>query len=379
MSKVKRIISIGFTFIIMLCMSICFFGCKDKEEKQNGVEYSLSYNKTYYTVKSCADNLTEVVIPFTYKNLPIIEIADNAFQDKKRLEKVSISGNITSIGDRAFSGCTSLNKITIPYSVVEIGDGALRDCSNLRTIHLPNSVTSIGKEIFEGCYRLKSVDLSSFLEEIPERAFANCESLEDLSLPFCLRNIGGWAFFNCRELRNIELPESVEKLEEGAFAESGIQYITLSERITSIEQKTFFNCSNLLRVDFNTNRINTIKESAFENCEHLQYINRNLKILDIGRIEKRAFKNCHSLTNLEIGNYPSLTYIGEETFYGCDWVSIFIPQNVIEIGKYAFSALSNRSLMVYVVAAEKPDGWAEDWLYKSAYTTVKWNCLQELD
>ncbi len=35
MSKVKRIISIGFTFILMLCMSICFVGCKDKEDEEN--------------------------------------------------------------------------------------------------------------------------------------------------------------------------------------------------------------------------------------------------------------------------------------------------------------------------------------------------------
>ncbi len=378
MSKMKKIALISFTFMIMLCMSICFVGCKDKEEKQNGVEYSLSNSKAYYTVKGCDDDIAEVVIPFRYKNLPVIEIADNAFQDKKRLEKVSMSGNITLIGDRAFSGCNSLNMIAIPYSVVEIGNGAFRDCSNLRTIHLPNSILSIGKEIFDGCYRLETVALPSALEKIPERAFADCENLRDLHLPDEIKNIGAWAFLNCRELRNIELPANVEKLEEGAFAESGIQRITLSESITSIEQKTFFNCSNLLRVDFNTNRINTIKESAFENCECLQYINRNLKILDIGRIEKRAFKNCRSLTNLEIGNYPSLAYIGEEAFYGCDgWIAIRIPQNVIEIGKYAFSDLSNRSLTIHIVAAEKPDGWDEDWLYESAYTTVIWNCLQE--
>ncbi len=371
--NIKKILICTMLGVMGLTLCMSFSACKDKAEKQNGLEYSLSDSKAYYTVIDC-DDIAEVVIPFTYKNLPVIEIADNAFQDKKRLQRVSIASNITSIGDRAFSGCDSLNMITLPYSVITIGNEVFSGCTNLQSIRLPNSVISIGKEIFSGCYRLETVALPSALKEIPERAFAGCENLRDLHLPNEIKNIGAWAFFNCRELRNIELPENVEKLEEGAFAESGIQHITLSESITSIEQKTFFNCSNLLRVDFNTNRINTIKESAFENCERLNYIDRNIKILDIERIEKRAFKNCHSLTNLEIGNYPSLAYIGEEAFYGCNgWVEIFIPRNVIEIGKYAFGELSNRPLIVYVADAEKPDGWDEDWLYKSTYTTVIWD------
>ncbi len=31
MLKLKRIISIGFSFVLMLCMSICFVGCRDSE------------------------------------------------------------------------------------------------------------------------------------------------------------------------------------------------------------------------------------------------------------------------------------------------------------------------------------------------------------
>ena len=76
-----------------------------------GIEYMLSECGTYYIVKSmgyCTD--TEIVIPAIYNNLPVKEIADNAFFDKNFITSITLSESLEQIGAQAFWGCTKLTK-----------------------------------------------------------------------------------------------------------------------------------------------------------------------------------------------------------------------------------------------------------------------------
>ena len=43
----------------------------------------------------------------------VVEIAENAFVDCKKLTKVVISNNVKGIGNYAFAGCSELDEITI--------------------------------------------------------------------------------------------------------------------------------------------------------------------------------------------------------------------------------------------------------------------------
>lgn len=114
---------------------------------------------------------------------------------------------------------------------------------------------------------------------------------------------------------------------------NNITTITIPE-YCSIEEKAFFNCSNLTTINFaktepsleinkqkvynlyNTQIINTIKIkigiSAFENCN-------NLNNIDIPNtftsIEDRAFKGCTNLNNITIGD--NINFIGNNVFPDC--------------------------------------------------------------
>ena len=73
----------------------------------------------------------DIVIPSTYRNLPVTEIADKAFYENKYLTSVVIGNSVTSIGDWAFYNCDSLTSVVIPDTVVSIGERAFDYCSSL--------------------------------------------------------------------------------------------------------------------------------------------------------------------------------------------------------------------------------------------------------
>ena len=93
-----------------------------------------------YSVTGYEGTDTEVIIPETYRGLPVTMIAENAFAGQSTVTSVTIQDGVTSIGGSAFSGCISLTSITIPNSVTSIGDHAFSDCDNLQCNEYGNAL-----------------------------------------------------------------------------------------------------------------------------------------------------------------------------------------------------------------------------------------------
>ena len=97
---------------------------------------------------------SDVIIPSTYKGLPVTSIGNQAFLSCKSLTSIVIPSSVKSIGDAAFASCTSLKSIEIPSSVISIGEGAFGYCTSLTSIEIPSSVISIGDSAFYYCTSL---------------------------------------------------------------------------------------------------------------------------------------------------------------------------------------------------------------------------------
>ena len=142
--------------VLFICaLALCLTACDKTPTYSKGLFYTLSDDGTYYCVSSigtCSD--TEIVIPSTYKSLPVKAIDVIAFGSCTNLTSITIPSSITSIGDQAFAYCSSLTSITIPNSVTTIGNSAFRGCTSLTNITIPNSVTTIGSFAFDGCTSL---------------------------------------------------------------------------------------------------------------------------------------------------------------------------------------------------------------------------------
>ena len=95
------------------------------------------------------------------------EITNSMVSDAKnsrKIIKVEIGTNVTSIGSNALSYCINLTSVTIPDSVTSIGSSAFECCGNLTSITIPDSVTSIGDFAFYDCYSLTSASILGFTQ-----------------------------------------------------------------------------------------------------------------------------------------------------------------------------------------------------------------------
>ncbi len=329
--------------------------------------------------------------------------------------------SVTKVGYQAFFCCYSLTNIEIPNSVTSIGNSAFYGCSELTSIEIPNSVTSIGYSAFYYCNSLTSIEIPNSVTSIGERAFYSCSSLERIVvengntvydsrdncnaiietqtntllygcmntiIPNSVTSIGNSAFSNCSSLTSIEIPNSVTSIGDKAFSYCyNLTSIRChAEDVPETDANTFLYCQSSMNIQVPENSVDLYKVTSpwynynitkiypFQNGDNtiidygdysLLFIIINVEPaeckvtcftqpteptaitipssveinemeISVTSIGYEAFYNCDYLTSIEIPN--SVTSIGYRAFYDCDYLtSIEIPNSVTSIGEAAFS------------------------------------------
>ena len=331
-----------------------------------------------YTVSgigTCTD--TEILIPTTYNDLPVVSVEASAFLNNTAITSVVLPDGITSIGENAFNGCESLTSVTFGKNsqLSSIGPGAFNYCYSLESITIPESVTNIGSEAFYYCYGLRSVTFgeNSQLTSIGEGAFNWCESLESITIPASVTSIGEWAFVECYRLVEVwnlsklnitagsedngyvgyyakrvetEPSESYVYTDENGYViyydgkvKALINYtgnetkLTIPDDITELNCFALSDCYNITSVTFGENsQLTSIGDGAFNWCESLESITIPDSVTSIG---EGAFCCCAKLTSITIPD--GVKSIGNYAFAGCSALeSITIPDSVLNIGDSAF-------------------------------------------
>ena len=162
--------------------------------------FVLNYDKTGYKLSDIGPAYKggDVVIPSTYRGLPVVEIEMYAF-----------------------GGCAdNLTSVIIPDSIQEIGFKAFAKQDNLETVII-NGATIIDVQAFYLCPKLKSVVIAEGTEQIYAGAFSMCFSLESVTIPNTVKRILGEVFANCDNLKTITIPASVEEIGWACFLGSG--------------------------------------------------------------------------------------------------------------------------------------------------------------
>lgn len=159
---------------------------------------------------------------------------------------------------------------------------------------IPDGVTRISDEAFFSC-DIAHVTLPSTLATIGDMAFGVCTKLKQIIIPEGTTTIGRYAFVECSNLRDIFISSTVTSIAEGAFStQVGSRNIGLDP-----ENTTYHLSSNCL-------------------------IETATKKLIIGN------------NNSIIPTDGSVTSIGSNAFYGCDFTNINIPKTIVKIGDGAF-------------------------------------------
>ena len=191
---------------------------------------NIANNKTLETINTIIkkETYTKDGVHLDLSRITITELADNAFNGNRNLNKVTLPNTITVIGEYAFRDCSSLREINFPSSITEIKGGAFQSClslqnadlsqtkltilesnlflnsSSLTKAVLPETVEDIRNNSFGDCYALKEVNLPSKLVRIWPAAFIKCKSLEKISLPSSLVNMYHYTFGDCTSLKDVE-------------------------------------------------------------------------------------------------------------------------------------------------------------------------------
>lgn len=304
--------------------------------------FTLSDDGTYYIVsdKEYKLNTPELVIPSEYNNLPVQEIADEAFAYKTWLTSVAIPSSIKKIGAGAFN---SSGIKTVYYDAVEIEELNGRnwvffkgDAAQSIDIYFGKDVKKIPSRLFyplatnpnETC-NVNNIYFSSEsqVESIGDYAFYKLSNVTSISLPSTLKSIGKYAFYESG-ITEIDF-RNVETIGEHAFEFSKLEHIKV-DNVSSIGQNAFA-YSKLVNLDLSKSKLTTIEQFAFKKCASLNAVLFNESIETIG---EEAF-NGSALK--QVISPASLKTIGYKAFYNCTSLKdIYLNKNLKTIDDYAF-------------------------------------------
>lgn len=317
------------------------------------------YDGTYYTqddviggsMFSYMKTWVSVVLPAGVKSMGMA-----AFAECENLESIALPETVTAIGDECFKNNNKLHNVTIPSGCTVIGASLFYDCSSLKTINIPDGIIHIPRSCFSGCSQLSNIDGCNNVETTDSYAFANCklttlpggsslktigysafaycDSLTSVTIPGSILSIGEYAFqrcsnlkkvifeegntsvgshmfMQCYQLSEVVLPSTINKIDYGAFAETGIETITLPDGLTDLVEACFYDCLNLVSIDIPAG-VTKIGLNMFGGCKKLQ----TAKIPHtVTYIMEKAFKGCSSLSKVICLN-PTPPILGTDVFAG---------------------------------------------------------------
>ncbi len=321
--------------------------CDDEEEPPYvyTLAYALSDDESYYTVTEInGRKAEEVIIPSTYKDLPVKAIGDKAFEGCLHLKSLTMPTSITRVGKDAFNGCDKI--ITKNDGVLYVGNWAI-GCENVQTATLKANTVGIADGAFSSNTSLTSITVNNDLTTVGANAFWGCTNLENVTLPASVTRVGEDAFDGCSKLLTTEngvqyvdkwvvgydieaqtsatLKADTVGIADGAFYLSKVEGVTLPATVTVIPYNAFYVCKNLTE-------INVADDNAqFSSVDGVLY-NKNKSSLLFYPTGKVA----------ESFTIPaSVTTLGAYSFSYCkNLTSISIPETVTDIGMFAFEESS---------------------------------------
>lgn len=245
-----------------------------------------------YAVGKYEGSDTEVVIPSTWKEKPIIKISNSTFEGNNKITKVTIPASVQIIGKKAFAECTKLKSVVFvsESELQEINEEAFSACTSLKNIKLPEGLKKIGGSAFYKCTNINELVIPTSVTTIGRAAFGEMLSLQKLAVPF----IGGGT--------SKEVDRSVLGYVFGSTYSAGT-IATKQEYKTGINSdgkitttpKTYYIPESLVEIEILASSENTIPYCAFSGVKSVNIITIPTNIVEI---ESHAFHEAVGVTQI---------------------------------------------------------------------------------
>lgn len=320
----------------------------------SGIHYVIvddSYAKiTYYT-----GYMSEVRIPSSILGYPVKEISPGAFSDPEAsnlLRKIYIPESVEVVGPFAFYVQSRMLIIFVSAETRPLGWDSrwcgyydesigniiwgymeVRDNGQFRySISLDNTASILG---FSTGFSFSNLILPSNLDgrtviQVANLSFFRNLDIQSIWIPNSITKIGDLSFYQCSNLNEIQFEEesNLSIIGGNVFSSTKISSILIPNSVRIIGAGAFSNCTNLTTVLFE-------EDSVLEEIP-VQFASRS------------------SLHELIIPS--SVTKVGNDAFMYCpNLTKVFIPNNVENIGAYAF--FDSFNVVIYAESLYKPIGW----------------------
>lgn len=195
-------------------------------------------------------------------------------------------GTIQTGGDlESFIAGTSTS---VTYEGEIVRDCAFAGMSDLEEVNLPNA-------LYIGCNAFSNFYNATIVSESTGDMHFNNDSLQTVNMPK-VTNIMQDAFNECVGLTSIELPNTLIRIGNRAFYESGLLTVSIPNSVLYINGSAFSFCPSLTKVIL-PNSIIKLSGEAFASCNSLVIIdltafNSSDAVLNIAN--ERVFDNINS-------------------------------------------------------------------------------------
>lgn len=185
-----------------------------------GLEYEKIAEKEEYRVKGEGDfDGGELIVPATYKGLPVTEVGRFAFSDLNA-QKIVLPESVQRVGYQAFSYCAA-KEIVLPQTMQFLGDAAFYFCSNLQKINLPEGIERVGDSAFYFCSSLREIVIPDSVIEIGYQAFDYCSCLTRITIGKNTERISG-NFLQCNRLFEVYNRSVLPIVADGTYKFGGV-------------------------------------------------------------------------------------------------------------------------------------------------------------
>lgn len=249
----------------------------------------------------------------------VVAISKEAFKGNRYLTEADIPDTVTRIGGFAFQDCISLKRVHLPAALEKIVITTFKGCIGLEELNIPDKVEELKQDTLSSCFRLKRLHIGKGLRRLNMQAFAQRRfeiywnkltdsqqsgtsqelNVQELTLdpqnpylkkagtallsadgknflillsapasfavPEGVETIGCQAFCGRESLSDISFPSTLKRIEERAFADTGLRAVTFGPNLRTIEQYAFIGCENLTSAIFQEG-LEEIGERAFHDC-----------------------------------------------------------------------------------------------------------------
>lgn len=364
--------------------------------KKSPFVMQMSDDRSYFIVTGLLDStLVDVTVPTLYYNLPVKEIADNAFTGyNNTLQTLTITDEIEKIGAGAFAGLYGLKELTVPfvgehkcetadgnglkgsfvywfadkvsldyrpeyvrgYSMYYGGNGEETE-ENIATAErfLPKSLTkvtvqagAIANYAFHTVTTIETICLGDEVTTLGTHAFSvNPQNTEMPSANYKLKTvecsenckiteIGESCFGNQINLEKVCIAPKVKVISDSLFRGfSKLTEITVFENseLETIENNAFFGAP--ITEIYLPNTLTSIGTHAFNSCAELTEVDIPKNAVNLG---SGIFRGCEKLTKATFDPQSRLTEIPAYMFSGCiSLATVKLPASIVRFNEESFN------------------------------------------